>query len=197
MESPHIEVPAQLFAPAESLSFAGTYNLPELVQGADTYTFEHPLTWEVTISNTGGALLVTGIVTADAITSCVRCLEPAEYRLEGEVEGYYLIPDSDVELTEEEKEEYELLGEDHIIDLSPLLVAALSLELPHTPLCDDECKGLCAAPTSTLKSARAKKRKRRKMNSIQIRFLYCAILSSKNRFCNSKGLSLDSNKFLC
>ena len=144
MESPHIEVPAQLFAPAESLSFAGTYNLPELVQGVDTYTFEHPLTWEVTISNTGGALLVTGIVTADAITSCVRCLEPAKYRLEGEVEGYYLIPDSDVELTEEEKEEYELLGEDHIIDLSPLLVAALSLGLPHTPLCDDECKGLFA-----------------------------------------------------
>lgn len=144
MESPHIEVPAQLFAPAESLSFAGTYNLPELVQGVDTYTFEHPLTWEVAISNTGGALLVTGIVTADAVTSCVRCLEPAEYRLEGEVEGYFLIPDSDVELTEEEKEEYELLGEDHIIDLSPLLVAALSLELPHTPLCDDECKGLCA-----------------------------------------------------
>ena len=142
MESPHIEVPAQLFAPAESLSFAGTYNLPELVQGVDTYTFEHPLTWEVTVSNTGGALLVTGIVTADAVTSCVRCLEPAEYRLEGEVEGYYLIPDSDVELTEEEKEEYELLGEDHIIDLSPLLVAALSLA--HTPLCDDECKGLCA-----------------------------------------------------
>ena len=144
MESPHIEVPAQLFAPAESLSFAGTYNLPELVQGVDTYTFEHPLTWEVTVSNTGGALLVTGIVTADAVTSCVRCLEPAEYRLEGEVEGYYLIPDSDVELTEEEKEEYELLGEDHIIDLSPLFVAALSLELPHTPLCDDDCKGLCA-----------------------------------------------------
>ena len=74
MESPHIEVPAQLFAPAESLSFAGTYNLPELVQGVDTYTFEHPLTWEVTISNTGGALLVTGIVTADAIQAAFDAL---------------------------------------------------------------------------------------------------------------------------
>lgn len=144
MESPNIEVPSQLFAPAESLSFTGTYDLPELVQGVDTYTFQHPLNWEVTVSNTGGALLVTGIVTGDATTSCVRCLDPAEYRLEGEVEGYYLIPDSEVELTDEEKEEYELLGEDRIIDLSPLLVAALSLELPHTPLCDDECKGLCA-----------------------------------------------------
>lgn len=76
---------------------------PNLFKVLIPILLNHPLTWEVTVSNTGGALLVTGIVTADAITSCVRCLEPAEYRLEGEVEGYYLIPDSDVELTEEEK----------------------------------------------------------------------------------------------
>ena len=124
MESSHIEVPAQLFAPAESLSFAGTYDLPELVQGVDTYTFEHPLTWDVTVSNTGGALLVTGIVVADATTSCVRCLEPAEYRLEGEVEGYYLIPDSDVELTEEEKEDYaEEIVHDKLPELYPIGLA--------------------------------------------------------------------------
>lgn len=144
MEPLSIEVPAQLFAPAESLSFSGEYQLDRLEQGVDTYTFGSPLTWEVTVSNTGGALLVTGIVSGSAQTSCVRCLEPAEYSLEGEVEGYYLIPDSDVQLTDEEKEEYELLGEDHVIDLAPLLVAALSLELPYTPLCDDACKGLCA-----------------------------------------------------
>lgn len=144
MEPLNIEVPAQLFAPAESLSFSGKYRLDRLEQGVDIYTFSNPLAWEVSISNTGGALLVTGIVSGDAQTSCVRCLEPAEYSLEGEVEGYYLIPDSDVQLTDEEEEEYELLGEDRIIDLSPLLIAALSLELPYTPLCDDSCKGLCA-----------------------------------------------------
>ena len=144
MEPLNIEVPAKLFAPAESLSFSGEYALSKMEQGVDEYTFSHPLSWGVTISNTGGALLVTGIVKGDAQTSCVRCLEPAEYSLEGEIEGYFLIPDSDVELTDEEKEEYELLGEDHVIDLSPLLLAALSLELPYTPLCDDECKGICA-----------------------------------------------------
>ncbi|MEF2845140.1 MAG: DUF177 domain-containing protein, partial [Eggerthellaceae bacterium] len=46
--------------------------------------------------------------------------------------------------TEEEQDECEELSEDHIIDLSALLQAALSLELPTTPLCDDDCKGLCA-----------------------------------------------------
>ena len=94
--------------------------LPELTLGADTYTFEHPLNWNVLVSNTGGSLLVTGIVSGDAVTTCVRCLDPAEYRLEGEVEGYFTI------------------------DLTSLLVAALSLELPQTPLCDDDCKGLCS-----------------------------------------------------
>lgn len=144
MNIPCIEIPEQLFAPAESLSFSGTYDIPSLTQGADTYTFEHPLTWNVQVTNTGGALLVTGLVEGDALTSCVRCLEPASYYVEGEVEGYYLIPGSEVELTEEEREEYEVLGEDHCIDLSVLLTSALALELPFTPLCDDGCKGICA-----------------------------------------------------
>ena len=143
MDKPIITIPDELFAPAESLSFSGTFLLPELSLGADTYTFEHPLTWTVYVSNTGGSLLVTGIVSGDALTTCVRCLDPAEYRLEGEIEGYFTIPGSDVELTEEEQEECQPLGEDHTIDLTSLLIAALSLELPQTPLCDDDCKGLC------------------------------------------------------
>lgn len=144
MDKPIITIPDELFAPAESSSFSGTFSLPTLSLGADTYTLEHPLTWNVLVSNTGGSLLVTGMVTGDATTSCVRCLDPAEYRLEGEVEGYFLIPGSDVELTEEEEEECEPLNDDHTIDLTPLFIAALSLELPQTPLCDDACKGLCA-----------------------------------------------------
>lgn len=144
MDAPVIAIPDELFATAESSSFAGTYELDELTQGCDTYTFAHPLAWSVQVTNTGGAFLVTGSVDADATTDCVRCLEPAHYRLEGEVEGYFLIPGSDVELTDEEREEYEVLGEDRRIDLSPLLIAALALELPATPLCDDACKGICA-----------------------------------------------------
>lgn len=144
MESLFIDIPDELFATAESSSFDGSYELDRLNQGCDTYTFAHPLAWSVQVTNTGGAFLVTGTVDADAATECVRCLEPAQYRLEGEIEGYYLIPGSDVELTDEEREEYEVLGEDRRIDLAPLLVAALSLELPNTPLCDDACKGICA-----------------------------------------------------
>ena len=144
MEAPIITIPDELFAPAESSSFSGTFSLPELILGADTYTFDHPLTWNVMVSNTGGSLLVTGIVTGDATTTCVRCLDPAHYRLEGAVEGQLTTRGLDVELTEGEQAECEELNEDHTIDLTSLLVAALSLELPQTPLCDDDCKGLWA-----------------------------------------------------
>ena len=53
MNKPIITIPDELFAPAESLSFSGTFLLPELTLGADTYTFEHPLNWNVLVSNTG------------------------------------------------------------------------------------------------------------------------------------------------
>lgn len=139
-----IKVPDELFAAAESLSFSGTYSLSELKQGPDTYAFAHPLSYNVVVTNTGGALLVTGLVEGDAETECVRCLEPAQYNLEGEVEEYFLIPGGEAEISDEERSEYEVLGEDHEIDLAPLLVAALSIEVPYTPLCDDDCKGLCA-----------------------------------------------------
>lgn len=138
------KIPDELFATAESLSFSGTYNLPEFTQGADVYTFANPLSWNIQITNTGGAFYVAGSIAGAASTNCVRCLETAEYDLDGEVEGYYLIQGSDVELTDEEREEYEVLDEEtHEINLSDLFSAALSLAVPYTPLCRDDCKGIC------------------------------------------------------
>lgn len=144
MQNSVITIPDELFAPAESATFTGTFDLPELVLGADTYTFKGPLSWNIVVSNTGGSLLVSGLVKGEAVTTCVRCLDPAEYCLEGEVEGFFTLPGVEVELTEEEREESEPLNEDHTIDLAPLFIAALSLELPQTPLCDEDCKGICA-----------------------------------------------------
>lgn len=144
MSSLQIQIPDELFAVAESSSYQGAFQIEKLTQGNDIYRFAEPLSWNVVITNTGGALLVGGKVAGLATTDCARCLEDAVYDLEGEVEGYFLLPGSNLELSEEEKDEYEQLGEDHIIDLEPLLIAALVLEMPYTPLCDDDCKGLCA-----------------------------------------------------
>ena len=44
-----------------------------------------------------------------------------------------------------DEDEFDLLSEDKVIDVEPLATAALLLEFPLVPLCDDECKG-CAQP---------------------------------------------------
>ena len=70
-----ITVPDELFAVAESSSFAGTYDLASLEYSSNEFRFEEPLTYSVQISNTGGALYVGGTVEGDAAVDCVRCLE--------------------------------------------------------------------------------------------------------------------------
>ena len=58
MDDVKFEVPPELFVTAESSSFAGQLNLGTLEAGPDTYRFKKPIDWNVTVSNTGDALLV-------------------------------------------------------------------------------------------------------------------------------------------
>ena len=143
MDPIRIQIPNELFAPAESSHFEGTYTLPVLKSGPDLYSFGDPLAWQVDITNTGDALLVMGTVEGAATTSCVRCLGDVAVPLVGEIEGYFLIGDGASAPDEMEDDEFDRLPADNIIDMGPLIKAALLLEIPLVPLCDDECKGLC------------------------------------------------------
>lgn len=145
MESIRIHIPNELFAPAESSHFEGTIDLPLLKAGPDIYTFSVPLEWQIDITNTGDALLVAGTVEGDAKTTCARCLEDVELPVTGEIEGYFLLGGQDAAAPEDmEEDEFDFLPEDNAIDLTELIVAALLVEVPLVPLCDDNCKGLCA-----------------------------------------------------
>ncbi|MCL2827088.1 MAG: DUF177 domain-containing protein [Eggerthellaceae bacterium] len=117
--------------------------MPCLQTGPDLYEFAEPLAWDVVVSNTGEALLVLGRVAGLAKTSCARCLSAFEVPLEGEIEGYYLLSDEAGSPEGMDFDEFEVLPKDGIIDLLPLMKAALLLELPLVALCDPDCKGLC------------------------------------------------------
>ena len=143
METTRIPIPSELFAPAESSHFDGSYTVPVLKAGPDLYDFAEPLSWQVDVTNTGDALLVTGTVEGEARTSCARCVDDFSFPVTGEVEGYFLLG-ADKEAPEDmDDDEFDVLPEDNVIDLEPLLNAALLLEFPLVPLCDEECKGLC------------------------------------------------------
>lgn len=142
-----IKIPAELFALAESSHFEGAYELSELAIGPDDYSFAEPLAWEADITNTGSALLVEGSVTGFGTCPCSRCLEDVGHDFEGTVEGYFLIGDSapDYDDGEEElgEDEFDVLPDDHMLDLAPLLDAALMIDAPDMPLCKPDCAGLC------------------------------------------------------
>ena len=144
VQSTRIQIPSELFATAESSTYSGSLDAGQFQAGPDDYYFAQPLEWNVTISNTGDAFLVTGSITGQGTTACGRCLDDVEVSVKGEVEGYFLLepPEEDDDSTDEA--DYEVLGDDHIIDLEPLLYAALVMDLPLTPLCREDCAGLCS-----------------------------------------------------
>ena len=139
-----IHIASELFLPAESAHFQGEVVLPVMKFGPDLYTFKEPLTWDVDVTNTGEALLLEGTCEVSAETACARCGEPADVPLFGEIEGYFFLNADEVSKEDKEEDEFDVLPDDHIIDLMPLIQAAIVLDVPIIPLCTDDCKGLCA-----------------------------------------------------
>ncbi|MGI6216710.1 MAG: YceD family protein [Coriobacteriales bacterium] len=120
----------------------GTLEVGEFSLGPMNYAIEKGISYEVTLSNIGDAIVVNGYASADVDGTCVRCLEPAKVNVESDVEGYFaLSEDSDV--TGMEEDEYEYVPEDGVIDLAPEIYSAIIVEIPTIFLCKDDCKGLC------------------------------------------------------
>lgn len=150
MNATSIQLPSELFAPAESSHFEGIYDAGIMKAGPDLYDFAAPLVWQVDVTNTGDALLVTGTVEGEVKTSCARCVDDFMFAVTGEIEGYYVFNAEDAASEDREGDEFEVLPENKTIDLEPLITAALLMEFPLVPLCDDDCHGLCSTCGSNL-----------------------------------------------
>jgi uncharacterized protein len=136
-------ISAEMFNPAAYETFDGTLESFEFDLGPDHYTLVGDANYDINITNTGEAFLVAGQVHAQAKTECARCLEDATFDIEGEVEGYFLISVESADEDDEEAQDFDVLPDDHKIDLAPLIQAAICLDLPVQPLCKDDCLGLC------------------------------------------------------
>jgi uncharacterized protein len=82
-------------------------------------------------------VLVSGTVTGPLVGECARCLDPIASTVEVDLQELYAYPESDA--TEDEAERLD--GD--LLDLEPALRDAVVLALPLTPLCRDDCGGLC------------------------------------------------------
>jgi uncharacterized protein len=88
-------------------------------------------------------VLVSGTATAPVVGECGRCLEPVSDMLTVDLQELYAYPESTTDVTADDDETARMEG-DHL-DLEPALRDAVVLALPLTPLCREDCRGLCAA----------------------------------------------------
>jgi uncharacterized protein len=86
-------------------------------------------------------VLVTGSAVAPLAGECARCLEPLTTSMEVSIQELYrYLPDPG----EDESDDEERFLDGDRLDLEPAFRDAVVLALPLSPLCREDCPGLCA-----------------------------------------------------
>jgi DUF177 domain-containing protein len=110
--------------------------------------FVEPFSFHLRFQRTGQLVELEGQVTADILLSCGRCLK--EFRLpvaESFALTFSPVPQKDVDDEEVELDADELgliTYQDETLDLAAPLLEQLVMAVPISPVCSDECHGLCA-----------------------------------------------------
>lgn len=100
-----------------------------------------PLDLDLRIESVSEGALVTGTVAGPTTGECVRCLEPVTGDVSIDLTELFAYPGSTTEETTEEEEMGRVI--DDRVDLEQAIVDAIGLALPFTPLCREDCAGLC------------------------------------------------------
>ena len=85
-------------------------------------------------------VLVSGTARAPLSGECARCLDPFTSTTEVDFQELYVYSDT---RSGESAEDDERRLEGDLIDLEPVVRDAMVLALPLSPLCRDDCPGLC------------------------------------------------------
>src|SRR5215469_8099806 len=85
-------------------------------------------------------VLVTGSAVAPLTGECARCLDPVTSTMEVSFQELYLYQSGAVD---EEADDEERFLDGDLLDLKPAFRDAVVLALPLSPLCREDCPGLC------------------------------------------------------
>jgi len=85
-------------------------------------------------------VLVSGTARSPLSGECARCLDPLTSSIEVEFQELYVYSDT---RSGESAEDDERRLEGDFINLEPVVRDAMVLALPLSPLCQDDCPGLC------------------------------------------------------
>ena len=91
---------------------------------------------ELRLESVVEGVYVSGNATVELAGECSRCLRPIEDSLDLELQELFFYADDDAE------DDAHFVIEERI-DLEPLIRDAVVLDLPFSPLCREDCAGLC------------------------------------------------------
>ncbi|MFN2496692.1 MAG: DUF177 domain-containing protein, partial [Pseudonocardiaceae bacterium] len=97
---------------------------------------------DVRLESVMEGVLVSGSATTVIVGECARCLDPLTDRLDVELTELFAYPHTATAESTDPDEVSRVV--DDLVDLGPLIRAAVLLALPQAPLCRDDCPGLCA-----------------------------------------------------
>ncbi|MGX1810012.1 YceD family protein [Nocardia sp. NPDC055321] len=97
---------------------------------------------DVNLQSVSEGVLLMGTLRGPVEGECSRCLEPFADSIELQLTELFAYPDSATEQTTEEDEIHRLV--DDMIELEPVVIDAVGLELSLQPVCEPDCPGLCA-----------------------------------------------------
>ena len=145
-----VEIRSLLESLSASRDVSGSFAAPDVELGEQTYSFDGPIEFDVTLTNGGAGVVLAGEARAKVVTPCVRCLVDFTSEVTAEVEGFYVRPGHEKVFPEEQ--EVELVADDSTVDLEPAILQSVVVELPFAPVHDPGCKGICPACGTDLNS---------------------------------------------
>ncbi|MDT5074551.1 MAG: hypothetical protein QOH82_3871 [Mycobacterium sp.] len=104
-----------------------------------------PVELDLRLESVSEGVLVSGTASAPTEGECARCLTPVSGDVEITLTELYAYPDSATEATTEEDEVGRVVSDSSgdTVNLEQPIIDAVGMELPFSPLCRDDCPGLC------------------------------------------------------
>ena len=102
-----------------------------------------PVELDLRLESVSEGVLVSGTLAAPTEGECSRCLTPVTGDVEIDLTELFAYPDSATEATTDDDDEVGRVVDD-TVDLEQPIIDAVGMVLPFSPLCRDDCPGLCA-----------------------------------------------------
>lgn len=143
MESVVFHLDERLANVGDTLPVAGHIDQDSYTVGEREFALPEGVEYDLSLTNAGEGILVTGVMRAHVEGTCDRCLDPASFDVSAEVGQYFLFEEPEDGGDDDDELEYGLVSAENDVDLGEALDAALIMETPFVVLCREDCKGLC------------------------------------------------------